>query len=155
MRVNWLDVLAILLLPAGCSRWKEPQPPTSAELTTMLQSDDPKTQREGAHWVVQLGPKAADTAPALIAALKSPDVTVRQSAALALGTIGPEVAPEAVPPLTTALADPDASVQQAAADALGKMGPAAASAIPALERLADQPDKRCNAAPAALKKIKS
>jgi len=119
----------------------------------MLQSGNPGEQIKAASWVQQLGPKAAETAPALIAALKSEDLVVRQNAAAALGHLGPDAAQAAVPALTEALGDPEESVRRFAADALGNLGPAAASAIPALEELSRRPDV-CNAAPNALKKIR-
>jgi HEAT repeat protein len=56
---------------------------------------------------------------------------VRNSAALALGRVGPS-ASRAIPALTTALGDEHSGVQHDAIDALGRMGPAARSAVPAL-----------------------
>lgn len=150
----------VLMVALGSCAEQGPKPPSVTELTAMLQGDDPKAQREAAHWVVHLGPKAADTAPALSAALKSPDMTVRQSAALALGRIGPGAAATVVPALTAALDDPEISVRRSAAESLGQLGPAARSAIPALEKLsvqskqADPQAPACDPAADALKKIR-
>lgn len=155
MRPNLLIVALLFSILAGCGD-RPPQPPSVAELTAMLQNDDPKVQVEAATWIKHLGPKAAETTPALTAALKSPDRLVRQSAAMALGQIGPEAA-EAVPALTEALADEDYNVRRVAADALGQMGPAASSAIPALEKLEKLSKKSdpCGSTQSALKKIRS
>jgi HEAT repeat protein len=69
--------------------------------------------------------------PALIAALKDQNSTVRRWCILALGEIGPE-AEAAVPALTEALLDKTIRVRQGAAAALGRIGPKAKSAVPAL-----------------------
>jgi len=149
MRTN-APALLLLILAAGCARG--PQPPANAELIAMLQKDDPKVQLEAAAWITELGPKAAETKPALIALLKSPHGSVRQSAAAALAQLGPDAA-DAVPALAGILSDPEYSVRKAGADALAQFGPAASSAIPALEASSKQPDP-CNATAAALKKIR-
>jgi hypothetical protein len=67
----------------------------------------------------------------LIAALGDAAEVVRESAALALGRIGPTSA-EAVPALIPALGDAKKAVSRSAALALGRIGPAAAEAVPAL-----------------------
>lgn len=153
MRTISAATFFLVLATAGCRRGeREPLPPSVSELKTMLVSADPKTQNEAAAWVRQLGPKAAETVPALITALKSPEMSVRQNAAVALSQVGPDAA-QAIPALTDALSDPEEPVRRSAADTLGSLGPAAASAIPALEALDRRGDK-CNAAPAALKKIR-
>ena len=149
---SYLWALLIVGFFIGCGD-RGPKPPTVAELTQMLQKDDAKGQIEAAHWVMQLGPKALETKPALIGALKSSHVQVRQDAAIALGKLGPDAA-DSVPALTTALNDAEIGVRRAAAEALSQFGPAAASAIPALENMSRQPDP-CKAADAALKKIRT
>ena len=73
--------------------------------------------------------------PALIHKLKNKDIAVQESAAFALGEIGP-AAKEAIPALIAALKDEDGSVRRRAAFALGRIGPAAKQAIPALEAAA-------------------
>jgi len=72
-----------------------------------------------------------EAVPALIAALKDSDRKVRESAAKALGDIGP-AAKEAVPALIAALKDGDRFVQSLAAKVLGEIGPAAKEAVLAL-----------------------
>jgi HEAT repeat protein len=59
------------------------------------------------------------------------EAVVRESAALALGQVGP-LARRAIPALTAALGDEHGGVRHNAADALGQMGPAARPAVPAL-----------------------
>ena len=128
-------VLFVLLCAAGCSRtvnFNDPPPPTTAELKAKLDSSDPNVQVEALVWIGQLGAKAEETKPQLIALLKSPEGRVRQYAAMSLGQIG---AAETVPNLISALEDSDPNVQRAAADALGRLGPAASAAAPALEKL--------------------
>jgi HEAT repeat protein len=151
MRFVSLIFPSLMVILAGCGD-KGPQPPSVAELTAMLQSGDQKVQIEAANWVKQLGPRAAETRQSLAAALKSPHMSVRHHAALTLAHIGPEAA-AAVPALTAALNDQECTVRQAAAETLGQIGPAAATAVPELEKLSRRPDP-CNAAPAALKKIR-
>jgi hypothetical protein len=73
MRSTCLWAFSLIIAMAGCGSHRDPHPPTEAELTAMLKSEDPKLQIEAASWVEQLGPKAAQTSPALTAALKSPD----------------------------------------------------------------------------------
>jgi HEAT repeat protein len=119
----------------------------------MLKSEDPDQQIKAALWAKTLGPKAAETAPALIAALKSENVGVRQNAAAALGHIGPDAAAVAVPALAEALDDPESSVQNAAAFSLGQYGPAASAAIPALEKMIARPHQH-SVPTNALKKIR-
>ncbi len=67
---------------------------------------------------------------ALVAALRSPDPQVRESAATALGKMGPAAA-VAVEPLVATLGDEDLYLRGAAAVALGRIGGAA---VPALAR---------------------
>ncbi len=151
--MNRTTCLAIVFLVlAGCAD-PGPRPPSVTELTTMLESNDPKVQIEAASWIKDLGPRAKETGRALIAALQSPDPTVRQYAASALGRLGPDGAATAVPVLAKALQDPEINVRRAAADSLGQFGPAASSAIPALEEFCKTPDA-CQPGPIALKKIR-
>ncbi len=144
----------VFLLLAGCSgqQGSQPRPPAVAELIAMLKDQNPQTQLTATGWIVELGPKAAETAPALTTVLKSPHAQVRQSAALALGKIGPENS-VAIPALTAALSDVDHGVRRSAADTLGQIGPTAQSAIPALVKMSKQTDP-CNSAETALKRIR-
>jgi HEAT repeat protein len=86
--------------------------------------------------------------PALIAAIKDQDSTVRGWSILALGEIGPE-AQAAVPALTEALLDKSIRVRQVAAAALGRIGPKAKSAVPALILALKDPDVSVRSAAAS------
>ena len=112
----------------------------------------------------QIGKPARAAAPALVAALKDPDPTVRSVAVRSVSKLAPDVpgavpalfdlfpdvgairavsefgpaAADAVPRLTTLLDDPDPMVRRNACRTLGRIGDAAKPAIPALTaRLAD------------------
>jgi HEAT repeat protein len=69
----------------------------------------------------------------LARALEDENLRVRQTAAVALGQIGPEAAP-AVPALVKTLAHSDDVLRRQAAAALGRIGPAAREALPALRK---------------------
>jgi HEAT repeat protein len=81
----------------------------------------------------------ATAIPALIAALKDQDSTVRRWSVIALGEIGPE-AKSAIAGLTNTLQDLNSPVRQAAAAALGRIGPKAKSAVPMLIVALKDPD---------------
>ena len=134
----WLS--CFFLFDIGCSRHRPFEGKTVAQLTLMLQSDDSVKQVQGAFGLSQLGSQAKDAGPALIAALKSRHTSVREHAALALGTISPEL-DLAVPALTAALQDSEMTVRRQAAIALGRIGPEARSALPALEKASRDPDR--------------
>ncbi len=102
MRALFFPVIMLVLTAAGCGQ-QAPKPPSVVELNAMLQGNEPLVQIEATQWIVRLGPKAVETAPALTVALKSPNMTVRQHAAMALAEIGPEAS--VVPALTAALED--------------------------------------------------
>ena len=87
---------------------------------------------------------ASQTVIALSAALRDPDIQMRQNAALALIELGGGYSRDVTPPLDiraalTALmdatADEDSGVRAWSAHAIAEMGPAATPAIPALVRL--------------------
>lgn len=75
-------------------------------------------------------PPTAQSVPALVAALRDPDPTVREQAAVALGRLGP-AAREAIGPLVATFSDEDLYLRGAAAVALGQIG---SDAVPALVR---------------------
>ena len=80
-----------------------------------------------------IGPQAKEAIPALIAALKDPDVDMRRMAAMALGNIGGD--PNSVAALAAMLTEDhegNADLRAAAAYALAGMGPQAKAALPAL-----------------------
>jgi HEAT repeat protein len=130
-----------------------------------LRTGDTLARQDAADALGRLGPRAKDTIPDLVKALK--DCWVAHPAAQALGRIGPKAVPAlmkvlqdlghdsrseagaalarmgapAVPALVRALGHKEALVRQEAATALGAMGPRAAKAVPALVRvlLDDEP----------------
>jgi HEAT repeat protein len=112
---------------------------TVGELRAMLADPDPVVQARGAFGLSRHGPAAAEAVPDLVAKLQSPSALVRQTAALALGAVGPGAA--AVPALAAALADPEWEVRRQAAVALGGIGPGAKAAVPALRKLDADPHK--------------
>lgn len=74
--------------------------------------------------------------PALIAALKDSDSSVRARAAHAIGDIGADAVP-AIPALLTLLKNPDEGSRIGACIALRGVGPAAKQALPALRQALD------------------
>ena len=75
-----------------------------------------------------IAPTTEGLVPALVAAMRDPDVDVRILAAQALGRMGERV----VPDLIAALEDTDAEMRRLSGATLGSMGPAARAAVPAL-----------------------
>jgi HEAT repeat protein len=98
----------------------------------------------------QLGPSAAEAAPALADVLGSSDPEFRLAAAEALARLGAGAAP-ALPALIRSLSDWSPPVRRSAAKALAAAGPGAGYAIPwLLGLLADWDDPAREAAAAAL-----
>jgi hypothetical protein len=85
-----------------------------------------------------LGRIGPPAVPSLIEALKSPDPEARLQAAQVLARMGSD-AKEAVPDLIRLLDDPDERIRKAATRALGRIGPDAAAAVPALMRTLLEP----------------
>jgi HEAT repeat protein len=129
--------LLLSLLVAGCGKKPPYEGRSVAELERMLDDPDPQVQAQGAFGLGRHGAEAAPAVPALARSLRSPEVLVRQQAALALGEIG--AAGEAVPALAGALSDSEWSVRRQAAVALGQIGPAAVAAEPDLRRCRRDP----------------
>jgi HEAT repeat protein len=91
--------------------------------------------------------------PALVAALRDSDGSVRWWSAQAIGDIGPNAA-EAVPALIVLLKSPDEGDRNSAAIALKGIGRGAENALPALrEALSDPSEKVRGFAAAAIEKI--
>lgn len=134
-----IALACLILVDSGCGRRRPYEGKSVAELTRMLQSDQPIKQVQGAFGLSQLGSQAKGAAPALVTALKSSHTSVREHAALALGSISPETG-VAMPALTDALRDAEVTVRRQAAIALGRLGPDAKAALPALEKAARDPD---------------
>lgn len=109
----------------------DPTPPTTLpELIASLTSDNDVARIVAAKVLADMGPKAEPAVFALIQNLSyQGNSEVRESAARALGAIGP-AAKSAVPQLTRLLLTDFVNVQSAAAVALGQIGDT--SAVPAL-----------------------
>ena len=80
--------------------------------------------------------------PPLLKDLRSKKPEKRANAAIQLGTMHPDLAPQVVPALVAAIADPDLDVRLRVVRALGDVGPFAASALPALQRAGTDSDPR-------------
>lgn len=111
-------------------------------LVTLLTSRNEKAPRSAASALGHMGIAALPAVPNIIELLQSKaDVDTRESAAAALGRIGPKAASTAVPALIkVAEGDQWPKVRKAALEALGEMGPAAKSAIPVLRSSLEDPD---------------
>jgi HEAT repeat protein len=135
----WWAVLAAVSVAAGpgCRGRTAPTDKNAGELRQMLGDADPAVRAQGAFGLSRKGADAAATVPELIERLKDPQAGVRQSAASALGASG---SADAVAPLAEALGDPEWAVRRQAALALGQLGPAAKPALPAVRRLARDPN---------------
>src|SRR5690348_5579451 len=102
MRIRMRFVLLLCLLGAGCAREK-----TTRELIADLKSPRERDRILAVRILPKRKGDAAQTVPALIAALKDSESDVRRSAALGLGQLG-ESAKEAIPALQAAQSDRDA-----------------------------------------------
>lgn len=140
----WVSRAAAALLP----RVGRPAVPALVEL---LADWEKEAHRRGALRILeQLGPSAADAAPALADLLAGPETEFRQAAAEALVRLGTAARP-AVPALIRALSDWSPPVRRSAALALGAVGAGAAHGVPGLlGLLADWDDGAREAAVAAL-----
>jgi HEAT repeat protein len=105
----------------------------------------------------KIGPAAKDAAPVLDRNLQGRDEFLKMISAWALVHVTPRrpgLAELCVGPLTRALLLPDPRVRREAAEALGLLGPAATSSVPALEKIANDPDESVRQSAAlALQKI--
>jgi HEAT repeat protein len=135
-----LLVLPLALFFSSCSSRLPYEGKSLAQLQKMLKDSDPKVQAQGAYGLSLDHDMAQEAVPALIEAMQSKHAIVREKAARALATAGPDAA-AAVPVLIGALEDSAWTVQRQAALALGKIGPKAETAIPALQNLSEAPNK--------------
>src|SRR5688500_1484301 len=94
-------------------------------LIRALRSQSPAERVRAAKDLGRLGWLAREAMPALVAALHDDDAKVRESAAHAIGLMGPE----ALPTLTGMLRHEDKYVRRHAVWALGKLGPLARPAL--------------------------
>jgi HEAT repeat protein len=105
-------------------------------LIVAMSDSDPGVKEQVTTALDAMGPDAKDAAPVLIEFLQNKDYgSIRGRAAMALGDIGPSVAPISVPALIAVLDDPESGVASTAARALADIGPAAKAALPNLVSL--------------------
>jgi hypothetical protein len=155
--------LAGFVLIAGCHKLtgeptrqiRTPEPPTTFVSTAggyvaHASFDEPAVEERFSvkpieAWTEQetaadaLGRIGPPAVPALVEALKSPEAEVRLKAIEVLARMGND-AKDATPDLIRLLDDPDERIRKAATRALGIIGPEAAPAVPALMRSLMQPD---------------
>ena len=109
---------------------------------------NPKEQRRE-EIINQLRLTGDEAAPALIRALKDPNVQMRRNAELVIWWLAwgydskPMDMRTAIPALIQATTDEDATVRAWAALTLGQIGPDARAAIPVLIKLVGNPDEGC------------
>jgi HEAT repeat protein len=105
-------------------------------LLPLLSDPRPDARWWGLHALAEIPDRRAP--PLLAEAVKDPDLSVRQCAALALRR---QPAPEAVPALIGALADEDRLFARLAGDALAAVGPAATAPLAKVLQDLDQPQQ--------------
>ncbi len=179
--MRWLiALLAVILVCPGCG---EPEPEYQGKplsyWTARLNGNDQRLRKSAAKVLATMGPDAEGAIPDLEKALQ--DKLTCALAADALGKIGPPAVPvlgralqdkdenvrtvaaknlemigaASVPAVQEALEHQNHRIRATAAKVLRNIGPAAKDAIPALEKLLDDPQERVqDMAKAALKKIR-
>lgn len=129
--VNRLGLLMFLAVIAGCGKASEDEYSVQS-LIKALQSENSEVRYSAAKTLGTYGSAEGGVLPALRAAIKDPDASVRLSVVYAFSQIGPPAAP-ALPELKVALLqDVDKDVRQAAALALGMLGFEGRDALSAL-----------------------
>lgn len=120
--------------------------PVSKLLTGQV---SPAARTAAAEVLAQLGPEAAEAAPALATALADRSWTGREVAAVALGEMGEKARPHIATLCEALQGDPEPQVRLAAARALGKIAarcpPAVGELRPALVRALDDSDPNVRA----------
>jgi HEAT repeats/PBS lyase HEAT-like repeat len=118
------------------------QKPPVQQLIQQLQDPSESTRLRAAKELGKLGSEAREAIPALQKALKDTDEDVRLVAARSLKMIQAAAGPsELVQRLIRELQSPDEIVRLKAAKDLGKLGSSAIDAIPALQKLSQDPDE--------------
>jgi HEAT repeat protein len=90
-----------------------------AALTRALNDSEYKVRVNAAEALVKIGP--GPVIPAMVEALKSPDMPIRANAAVVLGVLGTQAQHAAVPALARALKDENARVRELAGEALDRI----------------------------------
>ena len=116
MRVtSWFVLLFCCLVAAGCKQTK-----TTDELVGDLESGSEPQRVAAVRLLPERKEDAAKIIPAMIVSLKDSQNDVRLSAAIGLGSFGPN-ASSAIPALQAATKDRDARVRRAAGIALQRI----------------------------------
>jgi vesicle coat complex subunit len=134
-------MMLLIVLPC-ISACRGPVPPASksvSELQRELRSANPDVQAQALYGLSCHGIEARPSIALVIDLLSSPEIVVRQNAALVLARIGPE-ARAAVPALTAVLRDPAWQVRRQAALALASIGADARPALAELQLLQHDPE---------------
>ena len=97
-----------------------------APLTRALGDSEYKVRVSAAEALVKIGP--GPVVPAMVEALKSPDMPIRANAAVVLGVLGTQAQQAAVPALARALKDENARVRELAGEALDRIARGATDA---------------------------
>jgi len=97
-----------------------------------LRDANPAARRAAVHALGCLHPPTKAVIPALIAALKDPDLPVRSNAAASVVRVDRGRIKEALPALIAGLKSQETDVRRDVAEALGEAGPAAGQASPDL-----------------------
>jgi HEAT repeat protein len=132
-------------LPLACEtaliRITGDAPARLPRLTSALGDPDASVRQAALGHLGELRDTARSAAPGIVACLSDTSPDVRGTAALALARVGAD-GPAVVAGLTARLQDPSLEVRALTAMALSAHGPAAASALPALERMQSGGDVR-------------
>ena len=105
---------------------------TLPDLIAMLKDPSADVRYHTAIVLGQFDEDAASVVPSLNAALGDSDLRVRAGAAMALGEVRGQEAPEVVPVLLAGLRHPDEALRQSVAVSLGELGLQADTVVPAL-----------------------
>jgi HEAT repeat protein len=97
-----------------------------AVLTRALGDSEYKVRVSAAEALVKIGP--GPVVPAMVEAMKSPDMPIRANAAVVLGVLGIQAQQAAVPALAKALKDENARVRELAGEALDRIARGATGA---------------------------
>jgi len=121
-----------------------------------LADADPQVKMAAGYALGKIGPAAKDALPALLKLSASDDELLKLSsvwAMLQIGVMNEDLTKMAVPMLAKALSSDREFVRVEAAMSLGKLGKAAAAAVPALEKAAQDPSPAVRGAAAEAVKI--